>query len=129
MSSSTSKLLAANPFGSGFEPAASAFSKGSDTTGAAAAGNLEKLISNILGALTVVGGLLFIVYFVLGAFAWLTAGSDASKVQKGRDKMVFAAMGLIVLVMSYGLIGLIGSVIGLDLLNPADVIVNQLDPR
>lgn len=106
-----------------FTPPTKAFSEGSDTA-KGAAGNLELLLSTTFSALTVLGGIFFIIYFVLAAFSWVSAGGDASKVGKARDKMILAVIGLVFLVMSYGLIGLIGSVVGLDLLRPGRTILN-----
>jgi len=89
-----------------------------------ATANLELFISNIIGFLTVLGGIFFVVQFVLAAFNWITSGGDSSKIQKARDKMVQGALGLIVVIASYALIGLIGSIIGLDLLNVGKQIEN-----
>lgn len=90
--------------------------------------NFESLISTGIGMLTVLGGIFFIVFFFLAALKWLTAGGDAGKVQKARDEMVQGVIGLIILVAAYGVIGLIGSVVGLQLLNPGDAIRGLL-PR
>jgi hypothetical protein len=120
------RLLAATAnFGSGFQPPSSAFSNGSgtDASGAAAAGNLEKFISNAIGALTLIGGLFFIFYFVMGALNWITSGGEKGKIDKARDQMVQAVMGMVVIVISYALIGVIGTFLGLDLLNPAQALL------
>jgi len=82
--------------------------------------SIELFISRIIGALTVLGGVFFVVYFVLGAFGWVTAGGDQSKIQKARDQMVQGFLGLVVIVISYGLLGVIGTAIGLNLLTPAE---------
>lgn len=79
----------------------------------------ELLFSQIIGFLTLLGGLIFIVMFLNGAFKWITGGEDAGKIQKARDLMVQAVIGLIVMVAGYAIIGLIGSVVGFDMLNPA----------
>lgn len=106
-------------FGGGFQPPTKAYSENSLTTDGVLS-NLELFISNIIGFLTVLAGLFFIFYFILAAFNWVTAGGEQSKLQKARDQMINGVIGLILIVAAYGVIGLIGSVIGLDLLNPAD---------
>ncbi len=121
------KLLAATAnFGSGFQPPSSAFSNGSgsDASGAAAAGNLEKFVSNAIGALTLIAGLFFIFYFVMGALNWVTAGGEKGKVDKARDQMVQGVMGMVVIVIAYALIGVIGTFLGLDILNPGKALLN-----
>ncbi len=124
------KLLAqAADFGGGFKPATTAYSEAAPTeTGTLT--NLELFISNVIGILTVLAGIFFIIYFILGAFKWVTAGGDAGKVGKARDEMVEGVLGLIIIVMAYGLIGIIGTMLGLDILNPQNVIQNNnLIPR
>ncbi len=83
---------------------------------------LEKIVSNILALLTVIGGLVFITYFMLGAISWITSGGDTAKVGKARDQMLQGALGLIVLTLMYALVGLIGSIVGMKILNPAEVL-------
>lgn len=82
----------------------------------------ERLISNMLGLLTVLGVLIFIVYFMLGAIGWITAGGDSSKISKARDQMMQGALGLVVLVALYAVIGLISSIVGINILNPAEML-------
>ncbi len=109
-----------------FTPPTNAFSAGagSDTSGVTAAQYLEKFISNAIGALTIIGGLFFIFYFVMGALNWITAGGDSGKITKARDQMIQGVTGMVVIVISYGLIGIIGSFVGLDLLHPANTFLN-----
>ncbi len=117
-----STLLASNPFGTGDAsrlPATGGYDfTGSDGTGSdGLLANIEGIISNIIGFLTVLAAFFFIINFVTGAFSWVTAGGDQSKVQQARDKMVNSFIGLIVIVASYGIIGVIGTVTGIDILN------------
>lgn len=82
----------------------------------------ELIVSNVLALLTVLGSLVFIIYFLLGAISWISSGGDTSKVGKARDQMLQGVLGLVVLVMMYAVIGLIGSIVGIDILNPAEVL-------
>lgn len=82
----------------------------------------ELIVSNIIALLTVLGSLVFITYFMLGAINWITSGGDTAKVGKARDQMLQGVLGLIVLTLMYALIGLVGSIVGIDILNPAKVL-------
>lgn len=113
-------------FGSGFQPPSDAYSQGS-TSSEGALENMETFISTLIGVITVVGSIIFIVNFLLAALQWITAGGDSGKIQSARDKMVQSIIGLIVVVAGYSLVGLIGSIVGLDILNPA-VVLNELVP-
>ncbi len=105
----------------GLTPPTTAFSEGS-AEGFTALTNLELFISNAIGVLTVVASLFFIFYFFMGAFKWVTAGGDGGKVAKARDEMVQGVVGLIVIVAAYGLVGLVGRIVGLNILQPGNVL-------
>jgi hypothetical protein len=113
-------------FGSGFQPPSEAYSQGSGTN-EGALDNLETFLSTIIGVITVVGSVFFIVNFLLAALSWITAGGDSGKIQSARDKMVQSTIGLIVVIAGYSVVGLIGSIVGLDILNPGTVL-NELIP-
>lgn len=104
-------------FGSGFEPVTDTYSAGSDTSEGALR-NLESFLSTLIGIITVVGSLFFIVNFLLAALSWITAGGDSGKISSARDKMVQSAVGLIVVVGGYAIVGLIGTIVGLNILHP-----------
>lgn len=76
------------------------------------------LISAIITTITVIGGIAFVIYFFIGALKWITAGGDKSKVAEAQTGMTQGAVGLIALVSSYFIIGIVGAVLGLDILRP-----------
>lgn len=80
---------------------------------------LEKFFSNLLGVLTILGSIFFIVNFILGALSWITAGGDSGKIETARNRMMQSAIGLVIIVAAYGIIGIIGTIVGIDILNPA----------
>lgn len=84
---------------------------------------VETFISHVLGLITVVGSVFFIVNFFLAALSWLTAQGDSSKIQKSRDQMIQGVVGLVIIVGSYGIIGLIGTIVGLNLLSPKEALL------
>jgi len=88
---------------------------------------LELWISDIIGIITVLGTLFFIVYAFIAAFNWITAAGDKSKIEKAKDRLVWSTLGLILMVASYAIIGLIGGIIGLELLKPA-AMIEQIIP-
>lgn len=75
-------------------------------------------LSTIITTVTVVGSLAFVVYFFIGALKWITAGGDKNKVAEAQSQMTQGAIGLIALVASYFVIGIVGAVLGIDILNP-----------
>jgi len=86
-------------------------------TGGAKAG-LGNLLSSIITTLTIVGGLAFVIFFFIGGLKWITAGGDKAKVSEAQAQMTQAAIGLIVIVVSTFVVGIVGAVLGIDILNP-----------
>lgn len=82
----------------------------------------ENLLSNVLGILTIVAGLTFMIQFLIGGLTWITAGGKADKVEKAKDMMTNGAIGLIIVVMSYSIVWIIGQVIGIEILEPGNLI-------
>jgi hypothetical protein len=111
-----STLLA--QFGSGFQPVSDVYGQNSNDN-AGVLSDLETFISTLIGIITVLGSIFFIVNFLLAALNWITAGGDSSKISSARDRMIQSAIGLIVVVGGYAIVGLIGTIVGLDILNPA----------
>lgn len=56
------------------------------------------------------GAMAVIVYFIWGAFEWITAGSDSKKTETARTRMTNAIVGLIVLVSAFTLLSFISKV-------------------
>lgn len=87
---------------------------GSYTSGGTALGTL---ISNIIGGLLVAGFLLSFVFLIMGGFTWITAGGDKTKLEKARDEITNAIVGIVIVAASYALATLIAKFFGLDLQN------------
>lgn len=83
---------------------------------------VEKLISNILVVLTIVAGIAFILYFLLGGLNWITAGGDKGKIDKAKGMMTNGAIGLIVIALSYSIVWIVGKALGINILTPAAII-------
>ncbi len=89
------------------------------------AGGLTKLISNVLALITIIAGLSFVYYFMVGAINWITAGGEAQKAQAARTMIMNALIGLMITVIAYPVILLLSRLLGLPLANPAELF-NQL---
>lgn len=96
-----------------YEPGTDVFSTGN---------TIERIISNGVGALTMIASIMFMIYFFIGALIWATAGSDEGKVETAKKQMTNGAIGLIIVVLAYGIISVLGNFVGLDILNPATLL-------
>ena len=81
----------------------------------------EKQLSNLVGFFTIVGGLFFLIQFLVAGFDWLMGGGDKGKVEKAKDKMTNSAIGLLIMILATAVVGIVGGVFGLDILNPGAI--------
>lgn len=111
-----------------FTPPSDVLAPADLATGAGATSKLESIISQVIGLLTVLGGIILIVYFIVAALNWISAAGDTGKIEKARNQMIQAISGMVILVAAYGLIGIISNFLGLSLLNPGNAILNIVQP-
>lgn len=74
-------------------------------------------ISAAIGILTIIGTIWFVFLFITGAISIIASGGDKQKVSEARSKITTGIIGLVVLISSIFIIDLLGSLIGLDILN------------
>jgi len=114
-----------NPLGGDKEITGPAGPLNPDTSlvGAAVGGApLEKFFSVMLGFFTVIGGLMFLTYFLFAALSWITGGGEKGKVETAKTQMTNAAIGLSIVLVAHAIIGIVGAVLGLDILQPVEVL-------
>ncbi|MBL7150719.1 hypothetical protein ISS86_02205 [Candidatus Microgenomates bacterium] len=104
----------------GFGPWGNIANLGSNV--AEAAKSFTKIVSNIIGVMTIAGGIWFMFQFIAGGLSWLTAGGDKAGVQAAQKRITNAVIGLTVVVAAYALIWIIGELLGFDILHPEDLI-------
>lgn len=86
---------------------------GADTTdaaGAVAGSIFASYFIMIWQFVISIGGFMVVIYFIWGAIDWIVAGGDQSKIQKGRDRMIQAVIGMILLAGSFIIVSLINDV-------------------
>lgn len=82
------------------------------------------VISTIIGVLTASAILWFIFQFIIGAYGWLAAGGDQKAVETARSRIINAVIGLLLVLGALILISVIGSLLGIDVLNLRKMICN-----
>lgn len=61
----------------------------------------------IIRVFFIIAGIIAIIYLLLGAFAWITSGGNKEAVDKARDKIMNAVVGVILIFVVLALVGLI----------------------
>lgn len=85
--------------------------------------NISRLISSIIGFMTISAFIWFIFQFLIGGFNWITSGGDKAKLQSSRDRITHSIIGLIVVVISVAALSLVSQFFGIDftLSNPGGI--------
>jgi hypothetical protein len=81
-------------------------------------GGLATLLTNLWRTIILVGGLAFLIYFVIGGIQWITAGDDKSKIESARTRMTQAIIGIAILAASVAIVYVIEAVLQIDILRP-----------
>lgn len=85
---------------------------------------IENLISTGVGLLTIVGGIIFLIWFMIGAINWISSGGKPDKLEAARNHMTNAITGLIILIAAFALTGIIGLLFGINFFNLAEIVNN-----
>ena len=93
-----------------------------------AAGLFGTIISNVIGFMTIFGGLWFMFQLVIGTYSWMSSGGDQARIQTAQRKISNAFIGLVILVAAYALIWLIGELLGFKILQ-IPKLIQQLGPK
>ena len=84
--------------------------------------NVVQFIFNLLVAIGIVAALSYLMY---GAIKWITSGGDKAAVEAARSHVTHAVIGLLILVLSWVIVSLVMSILGLGVV-PTSVILPRL---
>lgn len=82
--------------------------------------NTPELFSSVLRvviqSLFIGGFILFTVYFILGAYQWITSSGDQKALEKARNSVIHAIVGMVVMLALFAILSLFESVFGISIL-------------
>ena len=81
-----------------------------DTVGAGAglsSAELPDVIGTVISTFLTLLGIIFLVLVLYAGWLWMTAGGDAKQVDKAKEIMLRAVIGLIILLASYSISGFV----------------------
>lgn len=79
---------------------------------------LNKVISTLIGLISAIAFIYFIVVFFTSALSWVSSGGDPKSIEKAQKQISTAIIGLIVVVAAIFIIQILGDLIGINILNP-----------
>ena len=65
---------------------------------------LYTLIQNIINLLLMVIGIISVIMIIIGGIRYTTSGGDAGQTKVAKDTILYAIVGLVIAIMSYGLV-------------------------
>jgi hypothetical protein len=86
---------------------------------------LGKLISGLIGALFIAGFLLAFMFIIIGGIQWITAGGDKQALEKARNGITHAIVGLVIVAAAYAIMVLVGQFFGIDITHLKIPSINQ----
>ena len=75
-------------------------------------------IRNVLNSFWLVAGLATFIYMIMGGFKYITASGDVKATQEAIKQITGAINGLALVIASYAIARLIGSIFGIDIFMP-----------
>ena len=73
-------------------------------TGTTDSENINVLIGKVINAVLGIVGSLALVMFIYGGLTWMTAAGNKEKIQKGKDILIWATIGLIIIFSAYAIV-------------------------
>jgi len=110
--------------GGGLGPLAELFCNTKKGQEEVAANKLNSVISMVIGFFTVIAVLFFFIQFILAGFSWISAGGDKGKVETAQHRLTYSLIGLLIVVAAWTIMGVIGKILGIDILNPGSLLLN-----
>lgn len=64
-------------------------------------------VVNIINAVLGIIGVVAVIFIVYGGFLYLTSAGDSSKVKKGKDALMYAVIGLVIVGLAYAIVNFV----------------------
>lgn len=86
-----------------FAPVALAAEEGVALVNPLGSSDVRVIIGYLIQAALGVSGTIALAFFIWGGFLWLTSQGNTDKIKKGRDTLIWAAIGLAIIFSGYTL--------------------------
>jgi cbb3-type cytochrome oxidase subunit 3 len=86
----------------------------------------SEVMTFIIRGFFIVAGLIALLYLLLGALAWITSGGNKESVDKAREKIQAALIGIILIFAVLAIVGVVENILGLSLGVTKDIVFPKL---
>ena len=66
--------------------------------------DISTIIGKVIKAVLGIVGSIALLMFIYGGFLWLTSGGGKERIKKGKDILIWAIIGLVIIFLSYTLV-------------------------
>ncbi|MDD4026807.1 MAG: hypothetical protein PHO75_01295 [Candidatus Shapirobacteria bacterium] len=101
----TNKILAAQSYqltGPGIQPTSNSV------------GQLEKIISSVIGILTIFGVIYFTIQIILAGFTMISSQGDPKELESSKKRLTTNVLGLAIIILAYGIGALLAKLLGIN---------------
>ena len=74
-------------------------------------GNLPNIVENILESIILVLGIVAVIFIIVGGFQYMSSAGDTSKIQKAKNTILYAVIGLVVCILAFIIVNFVISII------------------
>ncbi|MBI4089320.1 MAG: hypothetical protein HY424_01275 [Candidatus Levybacteria bacterium] len=75
---------------------------------------IPAIFSNMVNALLTFTGLIALAIFIFGGFKFIHSGGDPKKLEGARNNLIYGILGLLIVLLSFGIINIIVAVTGVE---------------
>lgn len=86
----------------------------------------DKVLTFLIRMFFIVAGLIALFYLLLGALAWITSGGNKENVDKAREKIQAALIGIILIFVVLAIVGVIENIFNMGLGITKDIVFPKL---
>lgn len=69
--------------------------------------DVRDIIANVIRAALGLVGSIALLMFIYGGFLWMTSGGNDEKVKKGKDTLVWATLGMVLIFAAYAILNFV----------------------
>ncbi|KKP66704.1 MAG: hypothetical protein UR68_C0005G0013 [Candidatus Roizmanbacteria bacterium GW2011_GWA2_35_19] len=88
--------------------------------------SFDLVLTFIIRLFFVVAGLIALIYLLLGALGWITSGGNKESVDKAREKIQAALVGIILIFVVLAIVGVVENMLGIGLGITKNIVFPQL---
>jgi hypothetical protein len=97
-------------------------------TGSTPATQLEGILSMVLGFLTIVAVIYFVIQVILAGYAFISGQGDEKKIESARKKLTDGILGLTIVVIALGVSAFLAKLLGISNVFDLNSFINSLNP-